>query len=176
MALMAINAVKADGVKREWFALSFSGDIKTECERNHSVFGCFRHKDNKIVINEDTIGFPITQDTIGHEIGHYYMKATTKEEYVKVFGNPEKTIEELREIAADKFRNWWYERGMYVQVSKPYVRYGEYPDVYEYSTGRYIGFEEAMEKNIWSEIQDLPFTRHLVTPKEAEFFEQITIQ
>lgn len=44
-------------------------------------------------------------------------------------------------------------------VTKPYVTYKNDPKVYEYATGRYISFDEAVKNNIWNSIQNLSFSK-----------------
>jgi len=39
------------------------------------------------------------------------------------------------------------------QITKKYYRYSNNQDVFETSTNRYIGYEEAAQKDIWGEIQ-----------------------
>lgn len=42
-----------------------------------------------------------------------------------------------------------------VVVEKPYFRFSGKPEVYEKATGRHIGYEEAVRKNIWQQIEEL---------------------
>ncbi len=45
------------------------------------------------------------------------------------------------------------------EVTKPYVTYKNDSNVYEYATGRYISYDEAVRNNIWNSIQNLTFSK-----------------
>jgi len=145
-----------------------------ECDKFSTlkILGCYNGNTKEIKIY-NKLDIIQTISVIIHEVGHYY----TINEDLSLFENYEikgvyKT-EDNAEKAAESFKKYIYKREMGLTINKPYIKYIYSPDVFEYKTGQKIEFKEAMEKDIWDDIQELPFLRKIITQEQEVFFDNL---
>lgn len=157
--------------------VAFSDNIKRDCNRENDedpILGCYFGLSGEIKIKLNDYLAMIS--TIIHELGHYYtlVDSAKFDGYTNYSLKSNLKTDTPEENIAEWFVSWTYQQGMGIVVSKPYVRYyGEF-DVYEYNTGQIVSYEYAAKNNIWNNIQDMPFTRHLAAPSQNGYFSSIT--
>lgn len=101
----------------DWYNIKFSDDIQKDCvSQEFGLKGCIYESTGDIIIKKG-MNFKLTQETIAHEIGHWYLRFTPKEKYIEVFGFPNEPITELKEIGARNFSKWYFQRD--IIITKP---------------------------------------------------------
>lgn len=159
--------------------------LKSSRDTEHP-WGTFDPNTNTITLS-GKVNHPYFVSALLHEMGHFYMKDTTPEDYKRIFGSKGVGYRRLgyddnsqfKEDAADAFAKWSLSNnnGFYIPptkfVSQPYYKYQNSPDVFEAGTNRHIEYAEAKKKNIWKKIQNLPVDNPTISQDQDNFFKDI---
>jgi len=121
----------------------------------------------------DSLDIITKSATVLHELGHYYTVNYNLSQFENYEVETVFVINNKYEKAAELFRKYIYKKEMGLVIYKPYIKYINNPDVFEYKTGRKIEFSEAVENNIWNDIQELPLLRKIITQDQEAFFDNL---
>jgi len=129
------------------------------------AIGCYlwrNEEDGIIKIKGSLRGLSLIKVFI-HEVGHLHTSSQIP------------TSEE-RERIARNYERYIAQELLLIDINKPYIRYANEHNIYEYQTGRLISYNEAVDNNIWNSVQDLPFYNHILFGNEREEIKKLIIK